>query len=74
MKGKHISKLIQELFSGPIDIVGDIHGEIEALRQLLKSLGYDQYGIHPDGRRLVFVGDLVDRGPNSPAVVELVKS
>ncbi len=73
MKGKHISKLIQELFSGPIDIVGDIHGEIEALRQLLKCLGYDQYGIHPDGRRLVFVGDLVDRGPNSPAVVELVK-
>jgi len=58
---------------GPIDIIGDIHGEISALQQLLDHLGYNQHGTHPDDRRLVFVGDLVDRGPSSPAVVELVK-
>jgi hypothetical protein len=68
-----ILKLIHTLFPGPIDIIGDIHGEIAALQQLLDRLGYNQDGIHPDGRRLVFVGDLVDRGPDSPAVVELVK-
>ena len=36
-------------------------------------MGYDKKGVHPEGRRLVFLGDLVDRGPDSPAVVELVK-
>jgi len=61
------------LFEGPIDIVGDIHGEIEPLRHLLEHMGYDIKCVHPEGRRLVFLGDLVDRGPDSPAVVELVK-
>jgi hypothetical protein len=64
--------LIHGLFSGPIDIVGDIHGEIDALRALLLLLGYDASGVHPQGRRLVFIGDLTDRGPDSPAVIELV--
>jgi hypothetical protein len=64
--------LIQALFSGPIDIVGDIHGEIDALRTLMSLLGYDASGVHPQGRRLVFIGDLTDRGPDSPAVIELV--
>jgi hypothetical protein len=71
--GKHTS-LLQELFDGAIDVVGDVHGGIGALRQLLKQLGYDGAGRHPKGRRLVFVGDLGDRGPNSPAVIELVRS
>lgn len=66
-------KNVASLFGGPLDIVGDIHGEIEALQALLGQLGYDQQGIHPRDRRLVFVGDLCDRGPDSPAVVELVK-
>lgn len=61
------------LFSGPIDVVGDVHGEIDALRSLLKQLGYSQHGEHPQGRRLVFVGDLCDRGPDSPAVMHLVQ-
>ena len=63
---------IQELCDGPVDVVGDIHGEVTALKQLLRKLGYDAHGSHPDGRRLVFVGDLVDRGENSPAVIEMV--
>ena len=67
-----MSQHIQPLFDGPVDIVGDIHGEIGALESLLARLGYARDGRHPRGRRLVFVGDLVDRGKDSPAVVECV--
>lgn len=65
--------LVRPLFDGPVDIVGDLHGEIDALKNLMGHLGYDSSGLHPDGRRLVFLGDLTDRGPDSPAVVELVQ-
>lgn len=64
--------LIQDLPPGPLDIVGDIHGEIDALHSLLAHLGYDAQGRHPDGRTLVFVGDFCDRGPDSPAVLARV--
>jgi hypothetical protein len=63
--------LVGELRDGPLDIVGDVHGEIEPLRALLKRLGYGPNG-HSEGRQLVFVGDLTDRGPDSPGVVRLV--
>jgi len=66
--------LVKTLPAGPIDIIGDIHGEIEALSALLGKLGYSSLGHHPEGRRLVFVGDLVDRGPDSPGVVRTVMS
>jgi hypothetical protein len=65
--------LVRELFDGPIDIVGDVHGELAALAVLRQRLGYDDRGRHPEGRRLVFVGDLGDRGPDSPGVVEWVR-
>jgi hypothetical protein len=58
---------------GPLDIVGDIHGELEALQSLLNALGYRADGSHPDGRGLVFVGDLCDRGPDSPGVIHYVR-
>jgi hypothetical protein len=58
----------------PLDIVGDVHGEHEALRALLASLGYDAAGRHPQHRHLVFVGDLCDRGPDSPGVVARVRT
>ena len=67
--------------SGPFDVVGDVHGCRAELEQLLGDLGYalvrDEQGrpvdaTHPDGRRAVFVGDLVDRGPDSPGVLRLV--
>jgi len=64
--------LVQPLIDGPLDIVGDVHGEIGALRSLMGHLGYTDDGRHSKGRRLVFLGDLTDRGPDSPAVVELV--
>lgn len=66
--------LIQALPDGPLDVVGDIHGELPALRQLMAHLGYDAQGVHPDGRHLVFVGDLVDRGSDSPGTVALVQA
>ncbi len=66
--------LVKRLPDNPLDIVGDIHGEIDALNALLPHLGYDAKGNHPDGRKLVFVGDLVDRGPDSPGVINKVQS
>jgi hypothetical protein len=64
--------LVSKLLSDRVDIIGDIHGEIEALRTLLARLGVDAERGRAD-RPLVFVGDLVDRGPDSVAVVELVE-
>ncbi len=63
---------LDRLPDGPLDLVGDIHGEIDALRLLLTHLGYRENGAHPSGRRLVFLGDLIDRGPDSLAVVRTV--
>jgi protein phosphatase len=64
---------------GPFDIVGDVHGCFDELVELLGQLGYtinqqdDRYtASSPDGRKLVFVGDLVDRGPGTVQVLRLV--
>ncbi|CAM5426054.1 polynucleotide kinase-phosphatase [Streptomyces avidinii] len=57
--------------TGPFDIVGDIHGCSSELETLLAELGYED-GVHPAGRTAVFVGDLVDRGPDSPGVLRRV--
>jgi protein phosphatase len=61
--------------TGPFDIIGDVHGCHSELVTLLTRLGYvvtADGAHHPDGRTAVFVGDLVDRGPNTPAVLRLV--
>ena len=67
--------------TGPFDIVGDVHGCRAELEELLTDLEYelshDPLGRpdgarHPAGRTAVFVGDLVDRGPDSPGVLRLV--
>ncbi|MFE0477194.1 polynucleotide kinase-phosphatase [Streptomyces sp. NPDC058947] len=59
--------------TGPFDIIGDIHGCAAELEALLGKLGYTD-GVHPEGRTAVFVGDLVDRGPDSPGVLRRVMS
>jgi protein phosphatase len=68
--------------SGPFDVIGDVHGCRAELEQLLDKLGYaiDRDGAgrpvgarHP-GRRAIFLGDLVDRGPDTPGVLRLVMS
>jgi len=56
---------------GPFDIIGDIHGCFDELTALLQRLGYEDLR-HPHGRKVVFLGDLVDRGPKTPEVLELV--
>ncbi|MGD0876347.1 MAG: polynucleotide kinase-phosphatase, partial [Acidimicrobiales bacterium] len=61
---------------GPFDIIGDVHGCHAELVELLANLGYEvdnegSVAIHPDGRRALFLGDLVDRGPATPAVLRL---
>lgn len=62
--------------TGPFDIIGDVHGCFDELELLLAKLGYKaQAGgafSHAEGRKLIFVGDLVDRGPKIPEVVRLV--
>ncbi|WP_437592956.1 polynucleotide kinase-phosphatase [Sorangium sp. So ce1000] len=63
---------------GPFDIIGDVHGCFDELVELLDALGYTLEGLpdaprasHPERRRAIFLGDLVDRGPRSPDVLRL---
>ncbi|MGY2703211.1 polynucleotide kinase-phosphatase [Nocardioides sp. HB32] len=61
--------------AGPFDVIGDVHGCASELRTLLGELGWvvEPGGAHhPEGRTAVFVGDLVDRGPDTPGVLRLV--
>ena len=63
--------------TGPFDIVGDVHGCHAELLSLLDRLGYDTGAdpiAHPEGRRAVFLGDLVDRGPGVVEVLDTVMS
>jgi protein phosphatase len=75
---------------GPFDVIGDVHGCCDELEELLAELGYvvvepaaertDERPLgcpvyaHPDGRKAVFVGDLVDRGPRILDSVALVRN
>ncbi|MEL7496586.1 MAG: polynucleotide kinase-phosphatase [Planctomycetota bacterium] len=72
--------------TGPFDVIGDVHGCCEELQSLLETLGYERYDVpkepgwatlcyrHPEHRRATFVGDLVDRGPQSLNVLSLVRN
>ena len=60
---------------GPFDIIGDVHGCFDELVDLLGQLGYRVDGLAvtpPAGRKAVFLGDLVDRGPKIAEVLRLV--
>ena len=59
------------------DVIGDVHGEGDKLKALLRELGYVEGPGHwraPVGRQAVFVGDLIDRGSQQLEVLRLVKS
>jgi diadenosine tetraphosphatase ApaH/serine/threonine PP2A family protein phosphatase/predicted kinase len=62
--------------TGPFDVIGDVHGCLSELVELLKLLGYTVSGAlevtPPAGRTAVFLGDLTDRGPDSPGVLRLI--
>lgn len=73
---------------GPFDIIGDVHGCCDELEALLGQLGYQVVAVapcgpelaggpvfaHPLGRKAVFVGDLVDRGPRILDTIRLVRN
>ncbi|HLF79722.1 MAG TPA: metallophosphoesterase [Dehalococcoidia bacterium] len=66
--------------AGPFDIIGDVHGCLDELLALLEMLGYgvtrDVNGeasvTPPEGRRAIFLGDLVNRGPDIAGVLRVV--
>jgi protein phosphatase len=66
---------------GPFDIIGDIHGCGDELEELLRQLGYVETSLgesrtytHPEGRKAVFLGDLVDRGSRILDTVRIVRN
>jgi len=72
---------------GPFDMIGDVHGCYSELVTLLGKLGYERAQMpeaeeiwgddrftHPDGRKAVFLGDLVDRGPRILDTLRLVRN
>ncbi len=72
---------------GPFDIIGDVHGCADELEALLQRLDYEAIApcsedpvwgnwtfVHPAGRKAIFVGDLVDRGPRMLDCVRLVRN
>ena len=64
--------------TGPFDIIGDVHGCCDELEQLLQELGYERNDggpwTHPAGRKAIFLGDLVDRGPRIVDTLKTVMS
>lgn len=59
-----------------IDFIGDIHGYADKLEELLLKLGYAKNnGVysHPD-RKVLFVGDYIDRGPKIRETLQIVKA
>jgi hypothetical protein len=57
------------------DLIGDIHGHADELVQLLEALGYRKHGrtyVHPE-RKVIFLGDFIDRGPKIREVLEIVR-
>jgi protein phosphatase len=72
---------------GPFDFIGDVHGCYDELESLLVKLGYQEIDppknspgwsdycfAHPEGRKVVFVGDLIDRGPRAVDCLSVVRN
>ncbi|HSI83010.1 MAG TPA: metallophosphoesterase [Candidatus Methylacidiphilales bacterium] len=58
------------------DLIGDIHGHADALEALLLKLGYRTHGVgyqHPAGRKVIFLGDYIDRGPKILRTLHVVR-
>ena len=73
--------------TGPFDIIGDVHGCCDELEELLAKLGYEPaelnqtdavWGVrsyrHPAGRKVIFLGDLVDRGPKILDTIRIARN
>lgn len=60
-----------------VDLIGDIHGHADKLEEILAIMGYvKEAGVyqHPAKRKLVFLGDYIDRGPKIRETLQIVKS
>lgn len=60
----------------PYDLIGDIHGQHGKLSVLLDNLGYQKHGStfrHSAGRKIIFLGDYIDRGPAVREVLHTVR-
>lgn len=60
-----------------LDIIGDVHGYAEKLKELLIKMGYKTNGntfTHPEGRKVMFIGDYIDRGSEEEAVLDIVRA
>ena len=69
-----MEKILED--NGSYDLIGDVHGHADLLYTLVEKLGYVRKGSsyeHPKGRKLVFVGDLINRGPDSASVLNFVR-
>jgi predicted MPP superfamily phosphohydrolase len=57
------------------DLIGDIHGHADELAQLLETLGYDKSrGVYRHSeRKVIFLGDFIDRGPKIRQTLEIVR-
>lgn len=79
-----VQSIFRQSLHGPFDIIGDVHGCFVELLELLESLGYavteknseiKEFQVTaPESRKVIFLGDLVDRGPDTPSVVGLAMS
>jgi len=58
------------------DVIGDLHGQAEKLKTLLRKMGYQEHASWrpPEGHQAVFLGDLIDRGPSQLEAVSIVRS
>lgn len=75
--GDTIELAVNKLSNDKLDVVGDVHGLYDELVELLHTAGYvlDSRGIpsHPDGRKLLFLGDVVDRGRKSVEMLKFIE-
>lgn len=58
------------------DIIGDVHGYASKLKELLIKMGYENKSntfVHPLGRKVIFIGDYIDRGLEEEAVLDIVR-
>jgi hypothetical protein len=73
--GRRTTALSEALLTRGMDIIGDVHGQADALSSLLRTMGYveiDGVWGHPD-RTAIFVGDYVDAGPQQLASIDIVR-
>lgn len=68
-KDKNKKTNVEEEING-VDVIGDVHGCFDQLKALVFKLGYQEDFSHPEGRKIILLGDVTDRGPNNLKCLE----